>query len=99
MGCMWNAERARELRKGLRLRQEDVADAVGVERKAVIRWEGGYEPRITHAALLADLYGVSLDSLVHEENGPTPDSACALHGDNDQAAAASPATESAAAAR
>lgn len=77
-----------------------MADAVGVERKAVIRWEGGHEPRISHAALLADLYGVSLDSLVHEEESTTPEAVCALPGrDNDQAAAASPATENAAAAR
>lgn len=71
MGYMWNAARARDLRKGLRLRQEDVAEAVGVERKAVIAWESGKEPRITQAAGMADLYGVSLDDLVHEENADT----------------------------
>lgn len=54
------------LRKTKRFSQEDVAEAIGVSRQAVAKWESGETtPDITNCMALAKLYGVSLDDLVN----------------------------------
>lgn len=55
---------------------ERVAEAVGVSRQAVAKWESGESaPDILHCDALAELYGISLDDLVHfdrEKEGMPP---------------------------
>ena len=54
------------LRSLKRLTLERVAEAVGVTRQAVAKWESGESaPDILHCDALAELYGVSLDDLIH----------------------------------
>ena len=53
------------LRKGRKLSQEQVAEAVGVSRQAVAKWESGEAlPDLMNCAALAKLYDVTLDELV-----------------------------------
>lgn len=57
-----------ELRKRSGLSQEKVAEAVGVTRQAIAKWEAGETtPDVLHCDKLAELYGVSLDDLLHFE--------------------------------
>lgn len=54
------------LRKKKRLSQENVAEAIGVSRQAVAKWEAGESmPDIINCDALAVFYGVSLDDLLH----------------------------------
>lgn len=54
------------LRKYNKLTQEEVAEKVGVSRQALAKWENGDTlPDIEKCTQLAELYGVSLDSLVN----------------------------------
>ena len=54
------------LRQASGLSQEKVAEAVGVTRQAVAKWElGESTPDVLHCDALAELYGVSLDDLLH----------------------------------
>lgn len=56
------------LRKRLGYSQERVAEAVGVSRQAVAKWESGETvPDILNCQKLARLYDVSLDELVQYE--------------------------------
>lgn len=57
------------LRRRARLSQERVAEAVGVSRQAVAKWESGETtPDIANCAALARLYDVTIDELVrHDE--------------------------------
>lgn len=57
--------------------QEEVAEKVGVSRQAVAKWESGETvPDILNCNALAELYDVSLDSLIHydqeKEHMPIP---------------------------
>ena len=57
-----------ELRKRSGLSQEKAAEAVGVTRQAIAKWEAGETtPDVLHCDKLAELYGVSLDDLLHFE--------------------------------
>lgn len=57
-----------ELRKKSGLSQEKAAEAVGVTRQALAKWEAGETtPDVLHCDRLAELYGVSLDDLLHFE--------------------------------
>ena len=48
--------------------QEQVAEKIGISRQAYAKWESGATiPDIDRAALLAQVYGVSLDSLMKTE--------------------------------
>ena len=59
----WNLSSLRRL-KGITL--EEVADKIGATRQAVGKWESGETvPDLMHASALAELYGVTLDSLLH----------------------------------
>ena len=56
------------LRKINQMTQEDVAEAVGVSRQAVAKWESGESiPDLEKCKLLAELFGVSLDDLANYE--------------------------------
>ena len=56
------------LRKINQMTQEDIAEAVGVSRQAVAKWESGETiPDIEKCKLLAELFGVSLDDLANYE--------------------------------
>lgn len=60
------AENLAALRAHRGLSQERVAEAVGVTRQAVAKWElGETAPDVLHCDALAALYEVSLDDLVH----------------------------------
>ena len=60
------AENLASLRSRSGLSQERVAEAVGVTRQAVAKWEQGETaPDVLHCDALAALYEVSLDDLVH----------------------------------
>lgn len=56
------------LRKLNGFSQEQVAEKINISRQAYAKWESGATvPDIEKAALLAQLYGVSLDSLTKTE--------------------------------
>ena len=55
-----------QLRKLHSMTQEDVADAVGVTRQSVAKWESGESiPDLEKCKLIADLFGVTLDDLAN----------------------------------
>ena len=59
------------LRRAMGLSQEKAAEAVGVTRQALAKWESGETtPDVLHSDKLAELYGVSLDDLLHYEQRP-----------------------------
>ena len=65
------------LRQYRKYSQEEVAEKVGVSRQAVAKWESGETvPDILNCNALAELYDVSLDSLIHydqeKEHMPIP---------------------------
>ena len=60
------------LRRTMELSQEKAAEAVGVTRQALAKWESGETtPDVLHCDRLAELYGVSLDDLLHYEQKPS----------------------------
>lgn len=60
-------ERSRENRARCRMSQEFVAEAVGVSRQAVSKWENGTsDPSTANLIALAKLYGVSAEELLKE---------------------------------
>ena len=62
------AENLVRLRKIHQMTQEDIAEAVGVSRQAVAKWESGETiPDLEKCKLLAELFGVSLDDLANYE--------------------------------
>ena len=64
---MFNENSVR-LRKLNQMTQEDIAEAVGVSRQAVAKWESGETiPDLEKCKLLAELFGVSLDDLANYE--------------------------------
>ena len=59
------------LRRVSGLSQEKAAEAVGVTRQALAKWESGETtPDILHSDKLAELYDVSLDDLLHFDQKP-----------------------------
>ena len=63
------------LRKKKGLSQEALADRIGVSRQTVAKWESGESaPDVVHCDAMAELFDVTLDSLVHEDlaGGPPP---------------------------
>ena len=56
------------LRKLRGYSQEQIAEKIGISRQAYAKWESGATiPDIDRAALLAEVYGVTLDSLMKTE--------------------------------
>ncbi len=61
------------LRRAAALSQEELAEAVGVSRQAVAKWETGESvPEIDRLVRLATLFAVSVDSLVRDEDSCAP---------------------------
>ena len=59
------AERIKELRKANKVSQKKLADAVGVDKRAVIFWEQGVnEPKATYIRNMALFFGCSADYLL-----------------------------------
>ncbi|AVQ96568.1 XRE family transcriptional regulator [Ethanoligenens harbinense] len=59
------SERLQALRKQAGLSQEKLAEACGVSRQAVSKWEAGQsQPDMDKLVLLSKLFGISLDELV-----------------------------------
>ena len=58
-------EKLRENRVRCKMSQEFVAEAVGVSRQAVSKWEnGGSDPSTSNLIALAKLYGLSAEDLL-----------------------------------
>ena len=65
------AKNLSSLRRASGLSQEKAAEAAGVTRQALAKWEAGETtPDVLHCDKLAQLYGVSLDDLLHFEQKP-----------------------------
>ena len=53
--------------------QEELAERIGISRQAYAKWETGATiPDIVKCGLLAELYGVSIDSLLRSDAAETP---------------------------
>ncbi len=62
-------EKLQKLRKRNGLSQEQLAGELGVSRQAVSKWESGQGyPEIDKILLLSDIFKVSLDDLLREDN-------------------------------
>lgn len=65
------SERLYSLRKERGLMQEELAEALGVSRQAVSKWEMGTgTPTLDNLIAISDFFGVSLDSLVKDSPDP-----------------------------
>lgn len=62
------SERIHRLRKAAGLTQEQVADAVGVTKVTISKWERGMELSLSNAAKLCRALGVSIDDLLYGED-------------------------------
>lgn len=61
------------MRKEQGLTQAELAEALGVSRQAVSRWEGGQSfPSMENLSCLSRLYGVSVDDLVNDREKLPP---------------------------
>ena len=62
------AENLTLLRNIRGMTQEEVAEVIGISRQSYSKWEQGETiPDIEKCARLAEFYGVSIDSLVHQD--------------------------------
>ena len=60
-------ERLYQLRRERRMSQEALADALGVSRQSVSKWENGAStPDLDKLVRLGELFGLSLDELVKD---------------------------------
>lgn len=67
-------EKIAKLRKGLGLSQEELAEAVGVSRQAVSKWETGQSaPDLEKLVLLCRVFSVSADELLETNALPAPE--------------------------
>ena len=67
-------EKLYQLRKQKSLTQAEVAEILDVSRQSVSNWESGtIEPSMKRLKMLSQLYEVSLDYLVREEEEPNTD--------------------------
>ncbi len=63
------AEKLQKLRKERGMSQENFADVIGVSRQAVSKWESGQSyPEIDKLVLISNLFNVSIDSLIKDDN-------------------------------
>ena len=64
------ADNIRATRMAARMTQEQLAEAVGVSRQTVAKWESGEtSPDLEHAAALADVLGTTIDGLANFDSG------------------------------
>lgn len=57
-----------QMRKAMKMTQEDIAEKLGVTRQSVAKWESGDSiPDLDKCKLLAEIFGVSLDDLANYE--------------------------------
>ena len=69
-------ERLYQLRKGRGISQEELANAVGVSRQAVQKWEAGAStPDLNNLSALAGYFSVTLDYLVQGVEPEAPQAA------------------------
>ena len=62
-------EKLQLLRKQNGYSQEQLADKIGIARQTISKWENGQAvPEINGLILLSDLYGVSIDRMVKEND-------------------------------
>lgn len=67
-----------ELRKQKGLSQEELANRLNVSRQTISKWEiGDSAPDLEKLVAISDLFGISLDELVHGE-APAPEPAPAV---------------------
>ena len=67
------SEKITVLRTGMKLSQGDLAERLDVSRQSVSKWETGQSvPELDKIVKLADLFGVSVDELVRDGDGPQP---------------------------
>ena len=67
------SEKILQLRTGLGLSQEELAQRLEVSRQSVSKWETGQSvPDLDKLIKLADLFGVTVDELVREGERPRP---------------------------
>lgn len=66
-------ERLQRLRKQSGYSQEQLAERLGIARQTVSKWENGQAvPELSGFILLSDLYGVSIDRMVRDEEVCAP---------------------------
>ena len=66
-------KRLKELRNKMRITQQDIADALSIERITYARYESGARsPSLEMLAKLADYFDVSVDFLLERVNNPNP---------------------------
>lgn len=62
-------EKLQQLRKQNGLSQEQLADKLGIARQTISKWETGQAvPELNGLVLLSDLYGVTIDRMVKEDD-------------------------------
>ncbi len=62
------SEKLQTLRKNVGLTQEELAEKHSVSRQAVAKWEaGGIYPDITNLIAISNLFNVTVDYLVKEQ--------------------------------
>lgn len=67
------ADRLVELRRKKGINQEELAEKLGVSRQAVSKWERAEsQPDMGNLIALAELYGITLDSLIRGEVEDSP---------------------------
>lgn len=63
------AEKLQLLRNNNRLSQEELADKLGISRQAISKWESGQStPDLKKLIIIAELYNVTIDSLVKDSD-------------------------------
>ena len=67
------AEKIVLLRKMKGMSQEDLAEELGVSRQSISKWEGAQTvPDLKRILSMAELFGVSTDTLLREKNSFRP---------------------------
>ena len=63
-----------ELRRAKNMKQDELAEMLGVTPQAVSKWENGASsPDISLLPKIAKIFGTTIDSLFGEDNTPKPD--------------------------
>ena len=63
------AEKLKKARENAGFSQMDIAEKLNISRQAISKWENGWtSPDIDNLIILSDLYHISLDELLKDEN-------------------------------